>query len=411
MADDHVDLVCVSHLWWDWVWQRPQHLLSRLAQQRNVLYVEEPRIQIGPAYEGFDIIEEQPHLRVARLAFRSDAETFWQRLHETLDRTGAHPFKVSEHIREASLMFESPVQERLEREVVKYVSARRGERLVLWLYTPVVVRFIDLLQPDLVVYDVMDELAAFKFTPPKLRQQEQELFDRADLVFTGGPSLYEARQHRHSDVHLFPSGVEQTHFAQALRDDLQIPPELAALSQPIIGFYGVIDERTDRELLAEVAQLRPDWHWVMIGPVLKIQEHELPRFPNLHYLGKQAYADLPTFLKAFDVAMMPFALNESTQFISPTKTLEYMAAHKPIVSTPIKDVIDLYGSVVRIAQTADEFVAQVEAALHESPEVRANRVQLEQELLAKYGWDRIANEMEALIADRLQRKQAPKQGG
>ncbi|MDP9310683.1 MAG: glycosyltransferase [Chloroflexota bacterium] len=411
MADDHVDLVCVSHLWWDWVWQRPQHLLSRLAQQRSVLYVEEPRIQIGPTYEGFDIIEELPHLRVARLAFRSDAATFWQRLNETLDRTGEHPFKVSEQIREASLMFESPVQERLEREVVEYVSARRGERLVLWLYTPVVVRFIDLLQPDLVVYDVMDELAAFKFTPAKLLQQEQELFDRADLVFTGGPSLYEARKHRHSDIHLFPSGVEQAHFAQALQADLPIPPELAGLSQPIIGFYGVIDERTDRELLAEVAQLRPHWHWVMIGPILKIQEHELPRFPNLHYLGKQAYADLPAYLKAFDVAMMPFALNESTQFISPTKTLEYMAAHKPIVSTPIKDVIGLYGSVVRIAQTADEFVAQVEAALRESPETRADRIQREQELLAKYGWDRIASEMETLIADRLQRKHASKPGG
>lgn len=409
MADERVDLVCVSHLWWDWVWQRPQHLLSRLAQRQNVLYVEEPRIQIGPAYEGFDIIEERPNLHVARLTYRSDATSFWQRLNETLDRSGAHAFKVSEQIREASLMFESPSQERLEREVVEYVAARRGERLVLWLYTPVVVRFIDLLQPDLVVYDVMDELAAFKFTPPKLKQQEQELFDRADLVFTGGPSLYEARQHRHADIHLFPSGVEQEHFAQALNAELPVSSDIAALPQPVIGFYGVIDERTDRELLAQVAQLRPDWQWVMIGPILKIQEHELPRFPNLHYLGKQSYADLPGYLKAFDVAMMPFALNESTQFISPTKTLEYMAAHKPIVSTPIKDVIGLYGSVVRIAQTADEFVAQVEAALHESREVRAARIQRERELLAMYGWDRIAAEMQSLITDRLQRKSRPEQ--
>lgn len=404
MTNNHVDLVCVSHLWWDWVWQRPQHLLSRLAQQQSVLYVEEPRIQIGPSYEAFDVLQEGPQLRVARLTYRSDAATFWQRLHETMDRTGAHPFKVSEQIREASLMFESPMQARLEREVVEYVSAHRGERLVLWLYTPVVVGFIDLLQPDLVVYDVMDELAAFKFTPPKLKQQEQELFNRADLVFTGGPSLYEARQHRHADIHLFPSGVEQEHFAQALNDDLPIPPELAGLAQPIIGFYGVIDERTDRELLAQVAQLRPDWQWVMIGPILKIQEHELPRFPNLHYLGKQSYADLPGYLKAFDVAMMPFALNESTQFISPTKTLEYMAAHKPIVSTPIKDVIGLYGSVVRTADTAEDFVAQVEAALHEPAEARAERIQREQELLAMYGWDRIATDMQTLITDRLRRK-------
>jgi len=404
VAEHQVDLVCVSHLWWDWVWQRPQHLLSRLTQRRNVLYVEEPRIQIGPDYEGFDIVEADSNLRIGRLTYRSDAPTFWERLHETLDRTGAHPFKVSDQIREASLMFESPMQERLEREVVEYVAARRGERLVLWLYTPVVVQFIDLLQPDLVVYDVMDELSAFKFMPPKLKQQEQELFARADLIFTGGPSLYEARRNRHSDVHLYPSGVDQAHFAQALSDDLPVPPSIAALPSPIIGFFGVLDERLDRELLAQVAQLRPDWQWVMIGPILKIEDSHLPRLPNLHYLGKQDYADLPAYLKAFDVAMMPFARNEATQFISPTKTLEYMAAHKPIVSTPITDVIGLYGSVVRIAHTAEEFVAQVEAALHEPERERANRIEREHDLLGAYTWDRIASEMQALIDDRLQRK-------
>lgn len=401
MTNNQVGLVCVSHLWWDWVWQRPQHLLSRLAQRQRVLYVEEPRIQIGPVYEGFDVIEARPNLDVARLTYRSDAPTFWQRLHETQDRMGAHPFKVSDKIREASLMFESPAQERLEREVVSSVTARRAERLVLWLYTPVVIRFIDLLQPDLVVYDVMDELSAFKFTPARLKQQEQELLARADLVFTGGPSLYQSRRDRHSDVHLFPSGVEQEHFAQALAADLPVPAVLAALEGPVVGFYGVIDERIDYELLAQVARLRPHWQWVMIGPILKIQEGDLPRLPNLHYLGKQDYADLPAYLRAFDVAMMPFALNESTQFISPTKTLEYMAAHKPIVSTPITDVIGLYGSVVRIAPTPEAFVAQVEAALHEQDQQRADRLQREQALLSMYTWDRIAGEMQALIDDRL----------
>jgi UDP-galactopyranose mutase len=176
------------------------------------------------------------------------------------------------------------------------------------------------------------------------------------------------------------------------------------LAHPIIGFYGVIDERIDLQLLVEVAQLRPDWNWVMVGPILKITQADLPRLPNIHYLGKQDYKDLPAYLKAFDVAMMPFALNESTRFISPTKTLEYMAAHKPIVSTPIHDVLSLYGEVVQIASTAEQFVAHIEAALNEGAPERAQRMQQEDNILRQYEWDTIADEMHHLIADRLHQK-------
>ena len=404
--EQQASLVCISHLWWDWVWQRPQHLLSRLARHYPVFWAEEPRIEIGEAYEGFDVREERPNLHVSRLTFRSDAPTFWSRLDEVLDRTGGHAFKVSDSIREASLLFDSPAQERLEREVRDYVASWRRGPLILWLYTPVVVHFIDLLQPDLVVYDVMDELAAFKFAPARLKEQEQELITRADLVFTGGPSMYTTRQGRHPDLHLFPSGVEQEHFAQALAPDLAVPDDVRALDHPIVGFFGVVDERIDLDLLAGAAAARPDWNWVMIGPVLKIEETSLPRLPNIHYLGKQDYRQLPAYLKAFDVAMLPFARNEATRFISPTKTLEYMAAHKPIVSTSIKDVITLYGSVARIADMPAELVAQVQAALDEGPAERARRNEQEQELLGRYAWDTIAGEMHALIEDRLNRKLA-----
>ena len=402
--EQQASLVCISHLWWDWVWQRPQHLLSRLARHYPVFWAEEPHIEIGDAYEGFDVTEERPNLHVSRLILRSDAATFWSRLNEVLDRTGGHAFKVSDSIREASLLFDSPAQERLESEVRDYVASWRRDPLILWLYTPVVVQFIDLLEPDLVVYDVMDELAAFKFAPARLKEQEQELIARADLVFTGGPSMYAARQGRHPDLHLFPSGVEQEHFAQAVALDLAVPDEVRTLDHPIIGFFGVIDERIDLDLLAGAAAARPDWSWVMIGPVLKIEETSLPRLPNIHYLGKQDYRQLPAYLKAFDVAMLPFARNEATRFISPTKTLEYMAAHKPIVSTSIKDVITLYGSGARIADTPAELVAQVQAALDEGPAERARRNEQEQELLGRYAWDTIAGEMHALVEDRLRRK-------
>lgn len=407
MAQSEVDLVCVSHLWWDWVWQRPQHLLSRLARNYPTLYLEEPRIEIGPEFNGFQVSKPLPNLHVATLMLRSDKATFWKRLEASIDRTVGHPFKVREDITEASLMFESPEQPRFEQEATQYVrSWRRGGPLVLWLYTPVVVNFIDLLQPDLVVYDVMDELTAFKYAPQRLKEQEQELLARADLVFGGGPSLYESKKNRHPDVHLFPSGVEQEHFAQALQPDLPLPPEMQDLSRPIIGYYGVIDERLDLDLLAQVAETRPDWNLVMIGPTLKIEERALPRPGNIYYLGKQEYERLPAFLKAFDVAMMPFALNESTRFISPTKTLEYMAAHKPIVSTPIPDVISLYGSVVRIAATPDAFVHEVQAALEEPPQQSQARLQTANELLERYSWDHIARDIQALIEDRLSRKLA-----
>jgi UDP-galactopyranose mutase len=378
--------------------------MSRLAQQGRVFWAEEPHLEIGPSGETFEVTHVQPNLSVGSLMLRSDAETFWTRLDEAVARMNGKRLERTERIRDASYLFGSPVQAWLEQEVRDYVAAWRRGPLVLWLYTPVVRNFIDILQPDLVVYDVMDELSAFKFAPASIRQQEQELLQRADLVFTGGPSLYESRKDRHPDVHLFPSGVEQQHFAQALREDLPVPADVRDLEHPVIGFYGVIDERIDLQLLTEVAQLRPEWNWVMVGPILKLEEHDLPRLPNIHYPGKQEYRELPAYLKAFDVAMMPFALNESTRFISPTKTLEYMAAHKPIVSTPIRDVISLYGEVVRLASSAEEFVAQVEAALNEQPSAREERVRKENALLHRYEWDTIAGEMRQLIQDKLQQK-------
>ncbi len=400
------DLVCISHLWWDWVWQRPQQLLSRLARHGRVFYAEEPRIAIGPPGEGFEVSEPWPNLQVGRLVYRGDKATFRRRLDEMLDRSGARAFKVSEDIREAGLGFDSPVEERLEREVRAAVASWRRNPLVLWLYTPAAVPFIDLLAPDLLVYDVMDDLSSFKYAPPRLKEQERELFARADLIFAGGPSLYETRKSRHPDVHLFPSGVDQGHFARALEEDLPAPPAVRELPHPIIGYFGVIDERLDLQLLERAAALRPEWSWVLIGPVLKIEERTLPRLPNIHYLGQQDYQDLPAYLKAFDVAMMPFARNEATRSISPTKTLEYMAAHKPIVSTSIRDVIALYGAVVRIADDPEGFVAAAQAALDEGQREGEDRLGRGRDLLRRYSWDQIAGEMHALIRDRLARKLA-----
>lgn len=407
MSDDRLDaadwdLICVSHLWWDWVWQRPQHLLTRMARRQRVLWIEEPRIVIGPPGEAFEMTEEWPNLWVGRLSYRSDAATFQQRLDAHVAQFGAAGFDPSAELRQASLLFQGTPLLDLEREVLAQVPRwRRGRRLVLWLYTPMASSFIDLLRPDLVVYDVMDDLAAFRSPQAGLLARQDALLARADLVFAGGPSIRNGVLSRRSDTYLFPSGVEQEHFARALAPRLPLPADVATLPRPIVGFFGVIDERTDLPLLARAATERPDWSWVLVGPVTKITPDRLPRLPNLYYVGKRDYNDLPAYLKAFDVAMMPFALNEATRSISPTKTLEYMAAHKPIVSTSVRDVVGLYGSIVRIADGPKAFVAAVEAALGEDQPARARREQRERALLVHSSWDAIVDAMHALIEDRL----------
>jgi glycosyltransferase involved in cell wall biosynthesis len=258
------------------------------------------------------------------------------------------------------------------------------------------------LEPALVVYDVMDELANFRGAPAAIRERERSLLALADLVFTGGPSLYASRKGRHPRVSCFPSGVDADHFAIADRS-----AHLSHLPRPIIGFYGVIDERIDLELLAGIADLRPSWSIVMIGPVVKIEEDDLPQAPNLFYLGKRDYAELPACLACFDAAILPFARNEATQFISPTKTLEYLSAKKPVVSTPIQDVVDLYGSVVEVADRPADFVEAIEGLWSESPVQQQLRREASQRLVAEHLWDEVVRGMRLQIDTLLPSAGAP----
>ncbi|HEU4535304.1 MAG TPA: glycosyltransferase, partial [Polyangiaceae bacterium] len=296
------DLVCLSHLRWDFVYQRPQHLLSRCARERRVFFFEEPVHGEGPAR--LEVSERPGGVRVCvpRLpAGASDGD--------------------AERLQSAML-----------REMLRVQAVREH---VAWYYTPMALAFSGALRPLATVYDCMDELSAFKGAPPALVTRERELLRRADLVFTGGRSLYEAKRSTHPNVHAFPSAVEVEHFAKARRRP-PAPADQAALPGPRLGFFGVIDERMDLALLEGVARARPHWHIVMVGPVVKIDEADLPRLPNVHFLGPKSYAELPGYVAGWDVALLPFAKNESTRFISPTKTPEYLAAGRPVVSTSIR---------------------------------------------------------------------------
>jgi glycosyltransferase involved in cell wall biosynthesis len=284
-----------------------------------------------------------------------------------------------------------------ERLLAAYFEEQGGEERILWLYTPMAAPFVDVLKPDLLVYDVMDELSAFKGAPAALREQDRTMLRTADVVFTGGVSMYRARLQQANNIHLFPSGVEIEHFAQAKDAGLARPQDMATMTGPTIGYFGVIDERMDMPVLSALAETHPEWQIVMLGPVVKIDPSELPQAPNLHFLGMKDYQELPSYLAFFDVALVPFAMNEATRYLSPTKTLEYLAAGKPVVAAPIHDIVELYGDYVRIAETPDEWVAHVEAALAETPAARREQAARVEKLLQLYTWDYIAGEMQKLI--------------
>ena len=272
-----------------------------------------------------------------------------------------------------------------------------------WFYTPMALAFSEHTNAKVVVYDCMDELSAFDGAPPELRLEERRLFARADLVFTGGHSLYEAKRAHHGSVHVFPSSVDAAHFAASRQTGVRDPEDQRALPRPRLGFFGVVDERMDRELLAFVADAKPAWQIVIIGPVVKIDPRSLPRRRNIHYLGPKRYEDLPSYIAGWDVAIVPFARNEATRFISPTKTLEYLAAGAPVVSTPIRDVVRPYGErgLVRVG-AGTEFLRQVDLALRErGTSAEASRRRAALDWVASTSWDRTWEGMRALVVDAV----------
>lgn len=372
MLEGQTTYICFSHLRWDFVFQRPQHLMVRLARQNKVLFWEEPGApsETGEAY--LDV----------RLDSASGVTIVTPRVPETGDYTGALFTLLSEIRHDVS------------------------GSVVLWYYTPMMLPLSRKLEADCIVYDCMDELSNFKFAPPELIPLETELLQIADLVFTGGYSLYEAKRDRHPRIYPFPSSVERGHFAQA-RGINRDPEDQVALPHPRLGFYGVIDERIDLEMIAAVADAHPEWSLVMVGPVVKIGEAELPRRSNIYYLGNKGYGDLPEYLSGWDVALMPFAINEATRFISPTKTPEYLAAGCPVVSTPVTDVVRHYGDLtgVEIADTPAAFIAACERAL----ELRNQTGWRDEadEILATMDWDTTVAQMTDLIAAQMRRASPP----
>jgi glycosyltransferase involved in cell wall biosynthesis len=356
-------LIVFCHLRWDFVFQRPQHLMTRLAEHYQILFIEEPVYSEGEAHLQKTAVA--PNITVCRP-------------HTAIRSPGFHDDQI-------------PTLQTLLGDLVA-----DDEDPVVWFYTPMALPLLQGLHPSKVVYDCMDELAAFRNAPKQLLQRENALLNIADLCFTGGPSLYQSKRERHDNAHCFSSSVDAKHFRQA-QDRSLSHPDQAHIPHPRLGFYGVIDERFDTELVRAMAAAHPEWQIVLVGPVVKIDPAHLPVAPNIHYMGQRNYPDLPKFLAGWDVCLLPFALNESTKFISPTKVLEYMAAELPSVSTPITDVKVPYGDVVAIAQGPDDYIAACERMLAITDAEREKMRTRMREVVAGTSWDKTAARMHELI--------------
>jgi glycosyltransferase involved in cell wall biosynthesis len=355
-----MDLICFCHVRWNFVYQRPQHLMSRFSQHNRVFFIEEP-------------------------IFESSGRSFME-----VNKGQDNLWIVIPHLLASHTPDEIIFQQKILLSSLYKKHAIKN--YIHWFYTPMPLAISNHLHPEMIIYDCMDELSNFRFAPAELKQKEKELFRIADLVFTGGYNLYEAKKNDHHNIYPFPSSIDKDHFFQA-RTLTKEPEDQSNLSHPIFGFYGVIDERFDVELLQEVAARKPQWNFVIIGPVIKIDSAILPRLKNIHYLGARKYEQLPAYLSGWDIAMIPFLLNDSTKYISPTKTPEYLAAGVPVISSSIVDVVNPYSvnNLVHIADDADSFITAAEKELTTiNKKSWMTRVDL---FLKENSWDQTWSEM------------------
>ncbi|MCC6412065.1 MAG: glycosyltransferase [Saprospiraceae bacterium] len=367
-----MQLVCFSHLPWKFVYQRPQHLLSRFTNKYDVYYVEE--FIYSAAKDGYSLSTTDENVTVVVP-------------HLNHNNPGAeHDTKRKETVLK-NLFKEHFIQS-----------------YIFWYYTPMALAYTASFKPVATVYDCMDELSAFKFAPTEIKILEQELFEKADVVFTGGNNLYKAKKAQHHNIHPFPSSIDKAHFKSA-RDNTKEGEDQAYIPYPRLGFYGVIDERFDIDMIRQAADLRPDWQFVLVGPVIKIDAVTLPQNKNIHYLGGKTYEELPSYLSGWDIALIPFAINESTRYISPTKTPEYLAGGKPVISTAITDVVNPYYDLglVHIVRNAEDLVQVATAELSKTDKV--DWLSKVDAYLSTISWDATWELMDALMEKEIYTKQ------
>jgi len=371
-------MIVHSHLGWEWVWQRPQQFISRLSASRKILFVEmhTPDPQLVTPSARLRPLEKHPNVTLLQMQF-----PLW-RWHQG-DWVDRQRCAILKEVLLGPLngQFETPIQ---------------------WFYDPMTIHaFHGQLDEACIVYDCMDELSKFRGAPPAIVEREVRLLEVADVVFTGGRKLWESKKRRNPNCHFYGCGVDLDHFSKARDPQTPLPDDVKNLRGPVLGFFGVVDERMDYELVAKLADADPNWSVVIIGPMIKVDAAALPRRANLHWLGGRDYSQLPAYCKAFQICLMPFALNEATEYINPTKALEYMATGSNIVSTAVPDVVHNFGSVVKVAHSHDQFIAACkELAQHTD---RA-AIQRGIEMAKANSWESIVQRLEDHIADAIKQR-------
>ncbi len=368
-------IIVHCHLCWDWVWQRPQQFLSRLSQNHRILFIEtvRPEPNLVAPFAQFRAVDTFPNITVLRLQFPA-----WQ-WHDG-------PFIDQERRRLVQTALAGPLDGQFK-------------NAVQWFYDPMAVNaFTGHLGEVATVYDCMDELSKFSGAPPQMLEREAALLEKADVVFTGGRKLYESKKRYHDNCHFYGCGVDVAHFGQAREEQTAVPPEVAHLTKPVLGFFGVVDERLDYELIAKLADADPNWSVAIVGPTAKVDERTFPRRPNLHWLGGRDYTQLPALCKGFDVCLMPFALNEATEFINPTKALEYMATGRNVVSSAVPDVVRNFGSVVKVASSHAEFISLCRQVISKPDQAAITRGL---KMASENTWESIVSRLEGHVMDAL----------
>ncbi len=377
-TDEPFGILAFSHLRWDFVWQRPQQFLSRFAVESPVLFVEEPKFDLNDG--------EQPQLEIR------DA--------------GDNVTVAIPHLATGTKDVEGAMQQITGQAIDRVNDGGHFDEPLHWYYSPMMVEWsLGRFPARGIVYDCMDELSQFRFAPAELIENERRLIEAADIVFTGGYKLYEKKSQQHDNAHCFGCGVEYEHFAQAQDSSGPIPEDMKSIKRPIIGWFGVIDERVDYDLIREAAKLRPEYAFVLVGPVVKVDPESLPKADNIHWMGGRDYKDLPNYCRAFDICMMCFAINEATEFINPTKALEYLATGKPVISTPVQDVLKQYSDLVDIVRTPGEFVEAIDRLIKDpKPERIAKGI----EKARASSWEGTVSQMRRLIEEAIESKSPQK---